>query len=289
MFIKNHITILAIIMFMFFSACAPQNKLTSESSQNNLASTASHDSESDDSEKHVKSITSPQQKLTSEKEILDSKDVSEFAKGHYAVLRAMGCSFEEILQIYETDSNGILPADINSGFSCDNDGIAFCTEIQCDETKADDSLLKEQIKSQRSNINNLLTWSIPRGFDCFAAGEGDIRFFDVLIKAGVDITKPDDNGVTVLMVTENVAIAKKFIESGGDVNAKSSKNMTALDLQTLKLDMMNMSCEEDEEDCSGYFYQESIMGEEDDGRTCADRVRDDIREIISIIKTASVH
>ena len=226
--------------------------------------------------------------ITSEKELLNSKNVLDIAKYEYGLLRAVGCTFDQMKEVYFVgEEKNLTPAILNSGIPYYEHESR--NTYHCEHEKADRSLLKKLIKKDgKTIINRLLFKYLYEGYDCFGGGSGDSEFFYILLDLGADITQPNEKGTTILMLTDSDDIAKKFIKAGGDVNAKNDKGLTAFQMQNDKLDRMNVICSgSDDEECEEYFYQEGTMGDDDDGKTCADYVRDRIREIISMIERDS--
>ncbi len=236
----------------------------------------------------------------SDDEILASKELSDYAKYAFALDRAVfGCTLEDIKRLEDDDYDKMKPYILWTIFE-EQDRDFNCSECawlrpNCKGSK-DDALVKKLIEN-KADINayndkgvTLLFETLSYGGNCFSGGHGNTLLFDKLLELGADITKPNADGTTILMRTESPKTAKKYIKSGGDVNAKNKNGKTALEYQEELLRKMNVFCERNEDDpdydvnCDEYFYQEALMGVEEDGKTCADHARDDIKGIISLIK-----
>ena len=180
-------------------------------------------------------------------EILKNTDISDFSKYALAIYLALGCSFEN------------TPAETH-----ENDAIFDPHNMEmCEKTK-NDTLLK-RLNEHKADINaynaqgkTLLSTSL------FRSG-GDLQFqketqvFDMLIQYGADITKPNADGSTILMITDFPTTASQYIAAGGDIHAKDKQGKTALEHQKEKLNLMKNG-KTFENERFPYFHEEGSMG-----------------------------
>jgi ankyrin repeat protein len=64
-----------------------------------------------------------------------------------------------------------------------------------------------------------------------SCGDGNVRDVSRMLSAGVDVNKPDRNGMTALMLasaTGNIKLARLLIDKGADVDAVSTEGFTAI-------------------------------------------------------------
>ena len=220
-------------------------------------------------------------------EFITTPNIPDAAKYAYAIRRALGCSVPE------------NPMDTYS----DDDIFEVHYLEDCEEDDRDDKLLKKLIEN-KSDINaynangrTLLSLSLFHAGSDYELG-GETEVFDLLLKSGADITKADADGSTILMRTDFIKTAEKYIAAGGDIHAKNKYGKTALDIQREKLSDM-VHGEDEDGNHYYYFYEELTMGclneeaieeAENKGKeppeciTYADVIKDNVREIIKRIK-----
>ena len=220
-------------------------------------------------------------------DFITTTKIPDAAKYAYAIYRALGCPFDE--KPMETYSNGDI-FDVHNMESCESDDREDELLKRLIQNKAD-------INAYNANGKTLLSLSLFKaGGDYELQSEPEV--FDLLLNSGADITKPDADGSTILMKTEFIKTAEKYIAAGGDIHAKNKDGKTALDLQIEKLDKMENG-EEIDGDHVDYFYEEGAMGcqneeaiekAEEMGEkppaciTYADIIKDNVRNIIKLIK-----
>ena len=219
--------------------------------------------------------------------ILASTEIPDFSKYALAIHRALGCEFSSSPEDAFKDDQLLDPHN-NYGY--------------CNQPK--DPHLLQQLVAQKADINaynkygcTLLSLSLfHTGSDMEMLSE--TQFFELLLKNGADITKPDADGSTILMQTEFIETAKLYIAANGDVHIKDKRGITALDYQKGLLRLM-IEGDTIDDDHFPYFYEEGSMGcnNEDEieaatqaGKqppeciTYADIMKDNIRQIIALIE-----